>query len=99
MPGVQLMLARSPVHSASHACSKHCIIMECSVVECRTYLEIFLAYPCSFTHADCERRCECTTSQTSLLTSAANDRVQSDSWSSANVACTNALWSIDLVSR
>jgi hypothetical protein len=62
-----------------------------------TYLHFILGDSCSLTKTDDERRSKSSTSQTSLLTTTTDDRVESDTGSSADVASTNALGTIKLV--
>jgi len=62
-----------------------------------TYVHLFLCDSCSFTEADNERRSDSSASQTSLLTTTADDGVESDTRSSADVASTNTLGTVELV--
>lgn len=63
----------------------------------QTYIHFFLGDSCSLTETNNKRRGNRSTSQTSLLTTTTDDGVESDTGSSANVAGTNTLGTVDLV--
>lgn len=62
-----------------------------------TYRHLFLGDAARLSEADNERRSQRAAAKTSLLTTTADDGVESDSWPTTDVACTDALGAIDLV--
>lgn len=62
-----------------------------------TYRHLFLGDAARLSEADNERRSQRAAAKTSLLTTTADDGVESDSWPTTDVACTNTLGAVDLV--